>query len=470
MGRTLSSRLLLLTVATVMLIEVAIFVPSVARFRVDYLEERLRMAELVSLALLATPEAMLDTEMEARLLDRAGARGIVLRRGGARALLLSAPSDRPVTATYDLEQTTVAERLAEALVALVRREARLIRVVGQPYDAAAGDIEVIIEERPLIAEMRAYGWRIFLLSLIISVGTAALIWLLVRRLLVQPMAALTRNMAAFREDPEDVARVIRPGSGVSELRAAEEALAETQMQVREALRERARLAALGEAVARIAHDLRNILSTTQLLADRLEGSADHTVRLVGPKLIGSLDRAIALCQSTLRFGRAEEAHPVPRRIVLRALVQEVGESVLPEGPVVFDNAVPDGLIAEADPDQLFRILANLVRNAGQAIEAGRGAGSVSVAAHISGAGVAIDVSDDGPGLPMTALENLFKPFRAGARKGGSGLGLAIAHDLTALQGGRLSLIASTTEGTVFRIMLPKGGHQTAERGVRSAIR
>jgi signal transduction histidine kinase len=453
--------LLLLTVVTVMLIEVAIFVPSVARFRVEYLEERLRMAELVSLALLATPEAMLDPEMEAELLDRAGARGIALRRGGARALLMSAPSDRPIADTYDLRQEGVLRRLGDALRAIARREARLIRVVGMPYGVAGNEIEVILEERPLIAEMRAYGWRIFQLSLIISLGTAALIWVLVRRLLVQPMAALTRNMAAFREDPEDAARVIRPGSRVAELREAEEALAATQTQVRESLRERARLAALGEAVARIAHDLRNILSTTQLLADRLDGSEDPAVRRVGPKLIGSLDRAIALCQSTLRFGRAEEAEPVPRHIVLRSLVQEVGESVLPEGPVHFENAVPETLIAEADPDHLFRVLANLLRNAGQAIEASQGHGRVSVTARAARDGFEIDIGDDGPGLPTTVLEHLFKPFRASARKGGSGLGLAIAHDLTAMQGGRLSLVASTTEGTVFRIFLPKGGAQAA---------
>lgn len=454
MGRTLSSRLLLLTVLTVMVIEVAIFVPSVARFRLEYLDEKIRMAELASLALLATPEGMLDPTLEAELLDRAGATGIALRQGGARALLLSAPAGRAIAATYDLRDNPVVMRLTEALADLVRAEPRMIRIVGETRGPMASVIEVTLDEAPLIAAMRAYGWRILQLSLIISLGTAALIWVLVQRLLVRPMGALTRNMARFREDPEDPSRVISPASRVAEIREAEQALAVTQTQVRDSLREKARLAALGEAVARIAHDLRNILSTTQLLADRLESSEDPAVRRVGPKLIGSLDRAIALCQSTLRFGRAEEAEPVPRRIALRAFVEEIGESVLPEGPVAFVNAVPEDLVAEADADHLFRILSNLMRNAGQAIEAAALSGTVCVRAEASGNSVNIDVCDDGPGVPTSVLEHMFKPFRGSARKGGSGLGLAIAHDLAAAQGGRLSLVASTTEGTSFRLSLP----------------
>ena len=437
-----------------MLIEVLIFVPSVARFRLDFLQERLRMAELASLALLATPEGMVDPDLEAQLLNRAGALSIALRRNGARALVLSQSDPRAVEATVDLRSGTVAGRVADALGDLLTPRARLVRVMGPPYPGAEGEVEVTFDNAPLIAAMRAYGLRILQLSLLISVGTAGLIWLLMQFLLVRPMAGLVRNMAAFRDDPEDAARVMRPGSGVQEIRLAETALAEMQTQVRESLRERARLAALGEAVARIAHDLRNMLATAQLLADRIEGSADPLVRRVGPKLIGSLDRAIALCQSTLRYGRAEEAAPVPRRIALRALAEEVGDSVMPGDGLRFDNAVPEGFVVEADADQLFRVLANLVRNAVQAIEGTGTGGTVRIAARAEAEGAVIDVADTGPGLPTKALDHLFQPFRGKVREGGSGLGLAIAHDLVRLQGGRLSLVSTTTEGTVFRLVLP----------------
>lgn len=439
-----------------MLIEVLIFVPSVARFRLDALQERLRMAELASLALLATPEGMLDPELEAELLGRSGALSIALRRGGARALVLSQSDLRMVEATVDLRTGTALTRVTEALADLVSTRSRLIRVVGQPWPGAEAEVEITFDNAPLLQAMRAYGVRILQLSLLISLGTAGLIWLLLQFLLVRPLAGLVRNMTAFRDDPEDAARVLRPTSRLREIRLAESALSAMETQVREALRERARLAALGEAVARIAHDLRNMLATAQLLADRIEGSADPQVRRFAPKLVGSLDRAIALCQSTLRYGRAEEAAPVPRHIALRALVDEVADSLMPGDGIRFDNAVPEGFTVEADPDQLFRVLGNLVRNAVQAIE-GTGGGTVAIAARSEGDGAVIEVSDTGPGLPTRALDNLFKPFRGKAREGGSGLGLAIAHDLAALQGGALTLVSTTTQGTVFRIALPRGG-------------
>jgi signal transduction histidine kinase len=455
--RSLSGRLLIVTVLTVMLLEVLIFLPSVARFRLDYLEDRLRMAELASLAILATPEGMLDAELEGELLDRAGASSIVLRRGGARALVLNDAPPGMVDATYDLRDPDPATLVADGLRALVAGPGRIIRVIGSP-DADGDEVEITLDEGPLAEAVRGYARRILLLSLVISAGAALLLFLLMRRLLVRPMAQITANMAAFRRDPENAERVMKPASRVLEIADAEQALAAMQTELREALRQRARLAALGEAVAKVSHDLRNMLSTAQLLADRIEGSADPVAARVGPKLVASLDRAVTLCQSTLRFGAAKEAEPIARRIALAALVDEVGESVFPDmddpGPVRFENLVPPGLLAVADPDQTFRILANLVRNARQALESAGRPGAVRVLAQGGERAVALDIVDDGPGLPAKAIENLFQPFRGGARREGAGLGLAIAHELAVLQGGALALVSSTTQGVVFRLTLP----------------
>ena len=85
-----------------------------------------------------------------------------------------------------------------------------------------------------------------------------------------------------------------------------------------ALTARARLASLGEAVAKISHDLRNMLSVATLVADRLETSEDPTVKRIAPKLLNSLNRAINLTEATLAFGRAEEPAPKLDRIGLRA--------------------------------------------------------------------------------------------------------------------------------------------------------
>lgn len=459
-ARSLSGRLLVITIIIVMVIELVIFAPSVARFREDYLQERLRMAELATLAILATPEGMLAPDLEAELLARAQAKAIAIRSGGARALVLNALPDGAVEASYDLRDASAADLLADALRLLVRGGDRLIRVIGEPDDSGEA-VEITLQERPLVLAMRAYGVRILWLSLIISVGTAVVLYLLMRRLLVRPMARLAESMAAFRDNPENGAGAIQPTSRVAEVAQVELALADLQTALREALRQKGRLAALGEAVAKISHDLRNMLSTAQLLADRIQASADPVSARVGPKLVASVDRAVALCESTLRFGAAREAEPEPRRVALAALIDEVGESVFPDpdrpGPVRFENEAPRDLVVMADPDQLFRILVNLVRNARQALETSGRAGRVAMTARVAKGAVEIDIADDGPGLPARALENLFQPFRGGARRGGTGLGLAIAQELAALQRGRLTLVASTTEGATFRLVLPTQG-------------
>jgi signal transduction histidine kinase len=458
MRGSLSRRLLMLNVVVVAAMVALIFTPTAAQFRLDFLQERLRMAQIASLAILATPEGALDAVLEGELLARSGAASIVLRRDGARALVLSAVVPEPIDATFDLRAPRPGALVYDALTALAAPPDRHIRVIGLPDPASTDEVEITMDEAPLRAALVAFGQRILLLSFLISLATATMIYALVRRLLVRPIETMVDNMAAFRDDPEDLARVMRPSSRVAEIAKAEVQLAEMQTQVRDSLRERARLAALGEAVAKISHDLRNILSSAQLMADSIEGSRDPMVARIGPKLIGSLDRAIKLCDSTLRYGRAEEAAPVPRRIVLRTLTDEAFDAVFPDrahpSGLTILNDTPPELVIEADPDQMFRVLVNLLRNARQAIEQSTGRGRIEVVARRGFRGVEIDLRDSGPGLPSKALENLFQPFKGGARKGGSGLGLAIAQELIGLQGGRLELVATTTEGTVFRIALP----------------
>lgn len=458
--RSLSGRLLLLTVLFVMLAEVLIFVPSIARFREDYLRERLERAQIASLALLAAPDDMVMADLEAELLETSEVLNIVLRRDAVRELILARPMPEPVDQTFDLRQAGAWDLIRDAFACLLRGRDRVIRVIGEPVHGGGVAIEATLREGRLKAAMLAYGLRVLGLSLVISAITAGLIALSLRRFLVRPMTRVIDNMRDFAEDPEDEGRVIRPSSGIAEIARAEAALERLETELRSALRQRARLAALGEALAKIAHDLRNMLSTAQLLADRLEHSDDPRVARVGPKIIRSLDRAVALCASTLDYGRVEEPRPEIRRVALRALVDEVGESVFPdrpegEGAVRFVNAAPEGLVAPADPDQLHRVLANLARNARQAMEGAGRAGEVRVTAQETEEDVVIEVSDAGPGLPETALANLFTPFKGGARRGGAGLGLAIAAELIRAHGGALELVSSTTEGSVFRLRLPR---------------
>lgn len=461
--RSLSGRLLLLTAAFVVLAEALIFAPSIADFRVTYLKERLERAQIASLALLATPDDMVTPELEAELLKTAEVLNIVLRRDEARELILAAPMPRPVDATYDLREADGMELARDAVMTLLRTDDRVIRVIGLPVHGGGDAIEATLDEGMLHRAMVVYAARILAISAVISVLAGALIWLSLRRFVVRPMTRVIENMRRFAEDPEDPSRVIRPDSGIAEIAEAERTLAGLETELRAALRQKARLAAMGEALAKVSHDLRNLLTTAQLLADRLEGSADPRVARAAPKIIRSLDRAAALCASTLDFGKAEEPAPVIRTVALRALAEEVGDVVFPDraapgltpsSGVRYVNEAPEGLTVPADPEQLLRVLVNLARNARQAMENAGRAGVVRLTARQAEADVVIEVSDQGPGLPELARANLFTPFKGGATRGGAGLGLAIAAELARAHGGRVELIASTTEGAAFRVTLP----------------
>lgn len=239
------------------------------------------------------------------------------------------------------------------------------------------------------AEMLEYGLRILLLSALISVITAAMLFFAVQRLLVLPIRRVVRNMQAYAGAPEDARLVFTPTARVAELRDAEEALAQMQTELIGALRQKERLAQLGSAVAKIAHDLRNILTSVQLFADRIEQSADPVVARAAPKLVASVSRAVNLCRSTLAFGKAEEHPPRLTRFALRPLLEDVaeGEGLSPQSdPACLVDAAAS-LVIRADAEQLQRVISNLLRNARQAIgRRGAPAPSSCLGARMSRAG------------------------------------------------------------------------------------
>ena len=456
MFKSLSGRFLILTVIFVMLAEVFIFVPSVARFRQDYLQARLERAQIASLALEADDMISLDLEQE--LLRNAGVFNVVLRRDEMRQLALSSPIPAPIEATYDLRDATAWSLIRDGMVTLVDTTDPVIRVIGEPVRDGGLQIEVTIEQGPLRLAMRDYGLNILLLSLVISVITAALLFFAVRRFLVKPIMGVVESMKTYAAAPEDARAVITPSAGVSELRDAEEALQSLQTQLSSALKQRERLAQLGSGVSKVSHDLRNILTTAQLFTDRIEVSQDPSVQRMAPKLVNSISRAVNLCESTLAFGRAEEAPPRLERVNLALIVGEVMEGerlAAGDADISFAEDVPATLTISADAEQMYRILGNLVRNARQAITATGKAGEISIQASESDAAWQVIVSDTGPGLPPKAREHLFQAFQGGARKGGSGLGLVIAQELVRGHGGRLTLGGSDETGTTFVITIPK---------------
>ena len=457
MLKSLSGRFLILTIIFVMLAEVMIFVPSIARFREDYLLSRLERAQIASLALLA--DDMIDDELEAELLRNAEVFNVVLRRDEMRQLVLSSPMPQPIDATFDLRDAGPIDLIGDAMGRLFDSEDRVIRVIGAPVLEAGLLIEITMETGGLRAAMVDYGLNILWLSAVISAITASLLFVSVRRLLVRPIKGVVSYMKSYAAAPEDARRIIQPRAGVTELREAEEALQSLQIELTASLKQKEHLAQLGGAVAKVSHDLRNILTSAQLFTDRIEMSEDPTVKRMAPKLVNSITRAVNLCESTLAFGKAEEPPPRLCHLVLSDIVSDVIESerlAVGEFDLSFGEDIPTGLTVRADPEQLYRVISNLVRNARQAIVATAKPGEIAVSAREEDDSWFITVSDTGPGLPPKAREHLFTPFQGGTRKGGSGLGLAISAELVRGHGGMLELVSSDESGTTFEICLPKG--------------
>ena len=463
-GPGLSVRLLLLTIAFVMLAEVLIFVPSIANFRKSWLEEHLRAAQIAALALEATSDYMVSDELAADLLGTAGVEAVVLKRGDARKLILGDDMPGDITSAHDLRTDGPLSLIMNAFGTFGLDEDALLQVTGTARSGAGDYTQIIIRAGPLCQAMLIYSRNILFLSIMISFITAGLVYLSLNWLMVRPIRRVTASLTTFGKTPESVTSRITPSGRTDEIGVVERELAAMQDELRTALNQKTRLANLGTAVAKINHDLRNILASAQLMTDRLATVDDPTVRAVAPRFIHAVDRAIALCQQSLAYGRAEEPTPEVRHIALGPIVEEVGnslglDSVNAEsaGGPVFCNEVPEDLMVDADSDQLFRILLNLARNAADAIAKVRTPTphcQIRVTASQEDNSTIIDVADNGPGLSEQARKHLFEPFTGSARSGGTGLGLAIARELTMAHGGDMTLVDSGPEGTTFRVILP----------------
>lgn len=462
--RTLSGRVLILVLTFVLLADLLVFVPSVARYRADFLLERLRQAQIAALVQLASDSGV-SPALESELLANAEVYNVVLRRDDVRQLVLSSPVPGPIHDDYDLRFAGPWQLIRDSLATLADSGNRVIRVIGNPVQEGGQLIEITMQTEPLRKAMLAFAWRLILLSALFSAVMAVLLFLAAQRLILQPIRRVVRHIEAYAEAPEDARNVIIPSARTEELYRTEEVLASMQKQLTASLRQKERLAQLGGAVAKISHDLRNILTTAQLFADRLESSADPAVARAAPKLINSIHRAVALCEATLTFGKAEEAPPQPTAFVLAALVAEVVEG---EGLGAIRRAdssatarvtalidVPPQLVIRADREQLYRVLSNLIRNARQAIEAVGVPGEIEISAGETETDWWIRVGDTGPGLPAKAQAHLFAAFQGGVRKGGTGLGLAISAELVRGHGGTLALLRSDEEGSAFIIHLPR---------------
>jgi signal transduction histidine kinase len=455
----LSGKLLVLTILFVMLAEVLIYVPSVANFRLSWLNDRLAAAHTAALVLDAAPSGMVPESLARQILDSVGAKAVAMKIGNQRRLLAISENPPVIHHEVDLRNVSRPRAVWEAMQALfLCHDGDIIRAVG-PAPMGGDFVEIVIEEGPLRKAMFTFSRNILFLSLVISAITAALVYLALHILFVRPLHRVTANMTAFRADPENPGRIIEPSTRTDELGIAERELAAMQRDLASMLQQKNHLAALGLAVSKINHDLRNLLASAQLFSDRLARISDPTVQRFAPKLMHALERAIAFCQSTLSYGQVKEPPPDRRQVGVEALLEEVRETLgfTPDSPVRWVAAVERGLQVDADPDQLFRVVLNLARNAAQALESRApndpGRDQVRITGRREGAVVVMEVSDTGPGVPPKARAHLFEAFQGSVRPGGTGLGLAIAAELIRAHGGEIRLVDGTI-GATFRMIIP----------------
>jgi signal transduction histidine kinase len=454
----LSGKLLVLTLLFVMMAEVLIYVPSVANFRLTWLRDRLAAAHTAALVLDAAPSGMVPESLARQILNSVGAHAVAMKVEQQRRLLAVSDVPGEVYREFDMRDVSWWSAIVDAFHAMTDPRDSLLRVIG-PAPRGGEFVEIIIDNAPLQNAMLRFSWNILILSLIISAITAALVYLALHILFVRPMRRITANMIWFGADPEDFSRVMIASKREDEIGTTERELAVMQRDLASMLHQKNRLAALGLAVSKINHDLRNLLASAQLVSDQLSSLPDPRVQRFAPKLVRALERAIAFCQSTLSYGRVQEPPPERKSIELEALVEEVRETLglTEESGISWITAIERSVQVDADHDQLLRVLLNLARNAAQALE-GRvpndpARDQIRITGRREGAVVVIEVSDTGPGLPPRAREHLFEAFQASTRTGGSGLGLAIAAELVHAHGGEIRLIDGTI-GATFQFTIP----------------
>jgi signal transduction histidine kinase len=436
-----------------MVVSVFVYLPSIATYRQDFLQKRLENAQIAALALEERGDNSVSPMLEERLLDQSGVIAVILRNDERSLFLGFNVMPEEVDASYDLRNPSLGMMIMDAYETLDAGGQRVIRVIGRPMNARTRMLEITIDEADLYDSLRNYSNNILVLAIIVSLFTGILVYLALHWMLVRPMRKIKNSIVAFRRRPEVPTKLKANGLRSDEIGLVHRELARMQDEVRQALHQKNNLASLGEAVAKINHDLRNILATAQLASDALQNVDHPGVQKISRRLMTAVSRAVALCEATIRHGKAEDPIPEKTEVELGAFLLDVGASLglLDDTQFQFKYDIDPEFTLYADPEQMHRVFLNLCRNAA---EVQGGEGVIEITAMRDAAGTShIRVRDEGPGIPEAVRPNLFKAFSS-AKAGGTGLGLATARDIVLAHGGQISLETTGPEGSTFLVCLP----------------
>ncbi len=450
-GHGLTARLLLITIALLLVGELLIWLPSIARFRLEHLNDQLDKAHLSTLVLQAAGDGNIPPELEQELLAFTDTEAIILRTGGARTLVIG-KTPKDIDRTVHINESFWPVLIMDAVGTLLHGEQRRIRIVGWARNNDSMLVEVVARERVLARKLRSHSIRILELSLALSVFLGTFLFLLLQWIVVRPVQKITHCLDVFARNPEDKSAILPISGRKDEVGFLESGLMTMQDEIRVALRKRGREAALGASVSKVNHDLRNVLTVAIFTSDQLAESKDPLVKKVMPQLIAAMNRATLLCARTLDYLRYGDSPVLISRVRLHELANEVSELVMPlvMGSVEWRNEIPQELTCEADHEQFFRAFLNLIDNAATAI--GKD-GTITVSARRTAVSVIIEVADTGPGLDEATRASLDAPPSDGPDPS-RGLGFAIVREIMVAHGGSFQLGETSPEGTRFVLVLP----------------
>lgn len=454
----LSAKLLILTAVFVLIAEILIFVPSIANFRNVWLKDHLLTAEAASIVYLDSDTQSLSLKAGESLLATTESIVVVIRNDGISRLMATSGIAGELVQHIDLDNSTPFGSITSAISMLFANPEAEYRVFGAMRSSDA-KLELVQKMKYIQDAMWVYARNVAVLALLISVFTAALVYLALYQLIVLPIIKLSANMDAFSEAPENTSLVFKPSNRTDEIGIAQQRLASLQGDLQQTLRQKQRLADLGLAVSKINHDLRNILASAQLFSDRLTALPDPMVQRFAPKLIKTIDRAVDYTKSVLDYGKAMESPPKRRDLMLNIVANDVADILGLEDSLVLDwkNDIPLDFQANGDPEHIFRVLMNICRNAQQAMidaDIPNRPKELKVTAERIGNEVHIHVADTGPGIPEHVRDKIFKAFEGSTKASGSGLGMAIAVELLAAHGGSIEIEKTDENGTVFHVIIP----------------